>query len=52
MLTQIAAHVLGIPQDKIKLETRSTNNTVDMGPAAGSRMTYIGGGSCKWRWSR
>ncbi len=45
MLTQIAAHVLGVPQDRFKLETRSTHNTVAMGPAAGSRMTYIGGGS-------
>jgi aldehyde oxidoreductase len=45
MLTQITAHVLGIPQDKIRLETRDTKTTVAMGPAAGSRMTYIGGGS-------
>jgi aldehyde oxidoreductase len=45
MLTQITAHVLGIPMDRIKLETRSTGNTWAMGPAAGSRMTYIGGGS-------
>ncbi len=33
MLKQIAAHVLGIPMDKINLETRSTHNTVGMGPA-------------------
>lgn len=45
MLTQIAAYVLGIPMDKIRLETRSTHNTVGMGPAAGSRMTYVGGGA-------
>ena len=45
MLTQIAAHVLGIPMDSVRLETRSTHNTVGMGPAAGSRMTYIGGGA-------
>jgi aldehyde oxidoreductase len=45
MLTQIAAHVLGVPQSRFKLECRSTHNTVGMGPAAGSRMTYIGGGS-------
>jgi aldehyde oxidoreductase len=45
MLTQVAAYVLGIPQNKIKLETRDTKNTINMGPAAGSRMTYIGGGS-------
>jgi aldehyde oxidoreductase len=31
--------------DKIKLHTRDTVGTVGMGPAAGSRMTYIGGGS-------
>ncbi len=45
MLTQITAHVLDIPMKKIRLETRSTHNTVGMGPAAGSRMTYIGGGA-------
>jgi aldehyde oxidoreductase len=45
MLTQITAYVLGIPQDKVRLETRDTSKTVAMGPAAGSRMTYIGGGS-------
>ncbi len=45
MLTQIAAYVLDVPMDRIKLETRSTHNTWAMGPAAGSRMTYIGGGS-------
>ncbi len=31
--------------DKVRLETRDTKNTVGMGPAAGSRMTYIGGGA-------
>ncbi|MDD1710716.1 MAG: molybdopterin-dependent oxidoreductase, partial [Methanoregulaceae archaeon] len=45
MLTQIAAYVLGIPQNKIILETRDTKKTIAMGPAAGSRMTYMGGGS-------
>jgi aldehyde oxidoreductase len=45
MLTQIAAYVLGIPMNKIILKTRDTGNTWSMGPAAGSRMTYIGGGS-------
>ncbi|NLA75152.1 MAG: molybdopterin-dependent oxidoreductase [Deltaproteobacteria bacterium] len=45
MLTQVAAYVLDIPMSKVRLETRSTHNTVGMGPAAGSRMTYIGGGS-------
>jgi len=45
MLTQITAHVLGIPMEKVRLDTRDTGKTVAMGPAAGSRMTYIGGGS-------
>jgi len=45
MLTQIAAHILGLPQDMILLQTRDTSNTWGMGPAAGSRMTWIGGGS-------
>jgi aldehyde oxidoreductase len=45
MLTQIAAHVLGLTPDKIILQTRDTSNTWAMGPAAGSRMTWIGGGS-------
>ncbi len=45
MLTQITSHVLDIPMDKVILATRDTKNTVGMGPAAGSRMTYIGGGA-------
>ncbi|MBN2240464.1 MAG: molybdopterin-dependent oxidoreductase [Dehalococcoidales bacterium] len=45
MLTQVTSYVLGIPMDKVKLATRDTINTVGMGPAAGSRMTYIGGGA-------
>jgi aldehyde oxidoreductase len=45
MLTQIAAHMLNIPQNKVRLQTRDTRNTVGMGPSAGSRMTYIGGGA-------
>jgi aldehyde oxidoreductase len=45
MLTQITAHVLDIPMNRVKLATRDTVNTVGMGPAAGSRMTYIGGGA-------
>jgi aldehyde oxidoreductase len=45
MLTQIAAHILGIPQNKVRLDTRDTGKTVPMGPAAGSRMTYLGGGA-------
>jgi aldehyde oxidoreductase len=45
MLTQIAAHTLDMPMDKIRLYTRDTEKTVNMGPAAASRMTYMGGGS-------
>ncbi|MBN1190806.1 MAG: molybdopterin-dependent oxidoreductase [Dehalococcoidales bacterium] len=45
MLTQVAAHILDIPQDKIILDTRDSGKTVPMGPAAGSRMTYMGGGA-------
>ncbi len=37
--------LLGIPQNKFILETRDTKKTIAMGPAAGSRMTYMGGGS-------
>ena len=45
MLTQIASHVSGKPLDKIRLVTRDTDRTAAMGPAAGSRMTYMAGGS-------
>ncbi len=45
MLTQIAAHTLGIPREKVRLYTRDTDKTVDMGPSAGSRMTYMAGGA-------
>ena len=45
MLTQIAAHCLGVAMEKINLYTRSTAKTVPMGPAAASRMTYMGGGA-------
>jgi len=45
MLTQIASHLTGIPLEKIRLVTRDTDRTTGMGPAAGSRMTYMAGGS-------
>jgi aldehyde oxidoreductase len=45
MLTQIAAHLLNMPMEKIRLYTRDTEKTVSMGPAAASRMTYMGGGA-------
>ena len=43
MLAQIAAHQLKVPLDKIRLYTRDTDKTVLMGPAAGSRMTFMAG---------
>jgi len=45
MLTQLAAHVLDLPMEKIKLYTRDTDKTVAAGPSAGSRQTYMGGGA-------
>jgi len=45
MLTQIASHLTGIPLKKVRLVTRDTDRTTGMGPAAGSRMTYMAGGS-------
>jgi aldehyde oxidoreductase len=45
MLTQIAAHLLNMPTEKIRLYTRDTEKTMPMGPAAASRMTYMGGGA-------
>ncbi|MGD0794801.1 MAG: molybdopterin cofactor-binding domain-containing protein [Dehalococcoidales bacterium] len=45
MLTQIAAHVLDLPMEKIRLYTRDTDKTVASGPSAGSRQTYMGGGA-------
>ena len=43
MLTQIAAHQLGLPLEKIRLYTRDTDKTTGMGPAAGSRLTWMAG---------
>ncbi len=45
MLAQIASHLSGIPMEKVRLVTRDTDRTTGMGPAAGSRMTYMAGGS-------
>ena len=45
MLSQLAAQVLGLPLDKIRLYTRDTAKTVGAGPSAGSRQTYMGGGA-------
>ncbi len=45
MLTQIAAHILDLPMEKIRLVTRNTDQTTETGPAAGSRITYMVGGA-------
>lgn len=45
MLTQIASHLSGVPMKKVRLVTRDTDHTTEMGPAAASRMTYMAGGS-------
>jgi aldehyde oxidoreductase len=45
LLTQVAAHQLGLPFEKIRLYVRDTDKTVGMGPAAGSRMTWMAGNS-------
>jgi len=43
MLTQIAAHELALPIDKVRLYTRDTDKTYFMGPASASRMTFMAG---------
>jgi aldehyde oxidoreductase len=45
MLAQIAAHLMSLPMDKVRLATRNTENTTANGPAAGSRITYMVGGA-------
>lgn len=45
MLTQITAHLLNLPMDKIRLVLRDTDRTTATGPSAGSRMTYMVGGA-------
>jgi aldehyde oxidoreductase len=45
MLIQIAAHLMDLPMDKIRLVTRDTERTTATGPAAGSRITYMVGGA-------
>jgi aldehyde oxidoreductase len=45
MLTQLAAQIMGLPLDKIRIYTRSTALTAASGPAAGSRITYMIGGA-------
>jgi aldehyde oxidoreductase len=43
MLTQIAAHLLNLPMNKVRLYTRDTDKTLYMGPASGSRITWMAG---------
>jgi aldehyde oxidoreductase len=43
MLTQIAAHSMGLPLDKIRLVTRDSELTPDSGISAGSKQTYTSG---------
>ena len=45
MLTQVAAHLLNLPMEKVRLVTRNTDQTTETGPAAGSRITYMVGGA-------
>jgi aldehyde oxidoreductase len=45
MLTQIAAHLLELPMEKVRLVTRNTDQTTQTGPASGSRITYMVGGA-------
>ncbi len=45
MLSQIAAHVLDLPLDKVRLYTRDTDKTWENGPSAGSRQTWMSGGA-------
>ncbi|MBN1908092.1 MAG: molybdopterin-dependent oxidoreductase, partial [Deltaproteobacteria bacterium] len=45
MFTQLAAHLLDLPLDKVRLVTRTTENTSETGPAASSRITYMVGGA-------
>ncbi len=43
MLTQICAHLMEIPREKVRLSTRDTELTPDSGLSAGSRQTYMSG---------
>ena len=45
MLTQLAAGIMDLSLDKVRLSTRNTDLTTATGPAAGSRMTYMVGGA-------
>ena len=45
MLTQLTAQAMGLPLNKVRLNTRLTDLTAASGPAAGSRITYMIGGA-------
>ena len=45
MLSQIAAHCMGVPLKQIRLETRDTDLTPDSGVSASSRQTFMSGGA-------
>ena len=45
MFTQIAASLLDLPMEKVRLVTRNTDQTTETGPAAASRITYMVGGA-------
>jgi aldehyde oxidoreductase len=45
MLSQLAAQVLQLPLDKVRVVTRDTDRTAASGPASGSRVTYMIGGA-------
>jgi aldehyde oxidoreductase len=43
MLTQLAAHTMGIAPERVRLVTRDTERTPNSGVSAGSRQTYMSG---------
>ena len=45
MFTQLAAAIMELPLNKIRLVTRDTDRTTSTGPAAASRITYMVGGA-------
>lgn len=45
MLSQLAAQVMQMPLDKVRIVTRDTDRTTASGPASGSRVTYMIGGA-------
>jgi aldehyde oxidoreductase len=45
MFTQLAAQVLELPFNRIRLVSRDTDRTAASGPASGSRITYLLGGA-------